>query len=104
MVVDGVPTDIDGPAAYGYLWLGLVGGLLTYTLWFSGIRRLPVTATALLGLLSPLMAALLGATMAVAVYSSGILEGDVIPSLTLAPLLLAACVYLLVTRRAAPPA
>ena len=64
VVVDGVPTDIDGPAAYGYLWLGLVGGLLTYTLWFSGIRRLPVTATALLGLLSPLMAALLGAVIA----------------------------------------
>lgn len=64
MVVDGVPTDIDGPAVYGYLWLGLVGGLLTYTLWFSGIRRLPVTATALLGLLSPLMAALLGAVIA----------------------------------------
>ncbi|MBM9464550.1 EamA family transporter [Aeromicrobium sp. YIM 150415] len=64
MVVDGVPTDIDRPAVYGYLWLGLVGGLLTYTLWFSGIRRLPVTATALLGLLSPLMAALLGAVIA----------------------------------------
>lgn len=45
----------------GYLWLGLIGALLTYTLWFSGIRHLPVTATALLGLLSPLMATFLGA-------------------------------------------
>jgi len=43
----------------------------------------------------------LGATMAVAVYSSGILEGDVVPSLTLAPLLLAACAYLLVSPAAA---
>lgn len=41
-------------------------------------------------------AAVLAATMSVAVYSSGILEGDVVPSLTLAPVLLAACVYLLV--------
>lgn len=39
-------------------------------------------------------AVVLGATMAVAVVSSGILEGDVIPSLTLAPALLVACLYL----------
>ncbi|WP_432845355.1 EamA family transporter [Amycolatopsis sp. CA-161197] len=64
LVFDGVPGDIDGPAVGGYLWLGLVGALLTYTLWFAGIRRLPVTATALLGLLSPLVAAVLGAAVA----------------------------------------
>jgi hypothetical protein len=34
--------------------------------------------------------------MAVAFYSSGLLEGDVIPSLTLAPALLVASLYLLV--------
>ncbi|MEU4672602.1 EamA family transporter [Amycolatopsis sp. NPDC023774] len=64
LVIDGVPSDIDGPAVAGFAWLGLVGALLTYTLWFSGIRRLPVTATALLGLLSPLVAAVLGAAVA----------------------------------------
>lgn len=64
LVVDGVPADIDVPAVAGYLWLGLVGALLSYTAWFSGIRRLPVTATALLGLLSPLVAAVLGAVVA----------------------------------------
>lgn len=64
LVVDGVPADIDGTAVAGYLWLGLVGGLMTYVIWFSGIRRLPVTATALLGLLSPLVAAVLGAVVA----------------------------------------
>ncbi|MFC4137217.1 MULTISPECIES: EamA family transporter [unclassified Microbacterium] len=64
LLVDGVPTDIDGPAVLGYVWLGLVGGLLAYTIWFDGIRRLPVSATALLGLLSPLVAALLGASLA----------------------------------------
>ena len=64
LVIDGVPTGIDGPAVAGYLWLGVVGTLLAYTLWFSGIRRLPVTATALLGLLSPLVAAILGAAIA----------------------------------------
>lgn len=64
LVIDGVPPGIDGPAVAGYLWLGLVGALLAYTLWFSGIRRLPVTATALLGLLSPVVAATLGAAIA----------------------------------------
>ena len=39
-------------------------------------------------------AALLAATMAVAVCSSGILEGDVIPSLTLAPALGVVSAYL----------
>ncbi len=48
-------------------------------------------------------AALLAVTMAVAIGVSGIKEGDVIPSLTVAPLLLAACLYLIWnTRRAWP--
>lgn len=64
LVIDGIPAGIDGPAIAGYAWLGLVGALLTYTIWFSGIRRLPVAPTALLGLLSPLVAALLGALIA----------------------------------------
>ena len=64
LLIDGVPPGLGLPAAAGYLWLGLVGALLAYTLWFSGIRRLPVTATALLGLLSPLVAAILGAALA----------------------------------------
>lgn len=64
LVIDGVPPVIDLPAAAGYLWLGLVGALLAYSLWFAGIGRLPVTATALLGLLSPLVAAILGAAIA----------------------------------------
>ena len=41
-------------------------------------------------------ALLLAATMAVAVGVSGIKEGDVIPSLTVAPVLLAASLYLTV--------
>jgi len=63
-VIDGVPTGIDTAAVAGYAWLGLVGGLAAYVLWFAGIRRLPVTPTALLGLLSPLNAALLGHVIA----------------------------------------
>lgn len=64
LLIDGVPCGIDGTAWLGYAWLGLVGALVAYTIWFAGISRLPVTATALLGLLSPLVAAILGASIA----------------------------------------
>ena len=64
LIIDGVPTGIDTAAVAGYAWLGLVGGLAAYVLWFEGIRRLPVIPTALLGLLSPLNAALLGHVIA----------------------------------------
>ncbi|MFI1521949.1 EamA family transporter [Kitasatospora cineracea] len=60
---EGAPPAVDGRAVLGYLWLGLVGGLLTYALWFQGIGSLPVTNVAVLGLLSPLVAAVLGALL-----------------------------------------
>ncbi|MCD1285491.1 MULTISPECIES: EamA family transporter [unclassified Brevibacterium] len=64
LVFEGIPESIDTAGVLGYLWLGIVGGLLAYTLWFRGLGRLPVTATALLGLLSPLVAAGLGVAFA----------------------------------------
>jgi uncharacterized membrane protein YphA (DoxX/SURF4 family) len=48
------------------------------------------------------VAALLAVTMIVAIASSGIGHGDVIPSLTLAPALLLATLYLLARGRASP--
>nr|WP_276330297.1 EamA family transporter [Actinomadura madurae] len=60
LVFEGIPARVDAPAVAGYLWLATVGGVIAYMLWFRGIGRLPVTAAALLGLLSPLVAALLG--------------------------------------------
>lgn len=60
LALEGLPTSIDASGLVGYLWLGLIGALLAYTLWFRGIGLMPVTATALLGLLSPLMAATVG--------------------------------------------
>jgi len=62
-LVEGAPPAIDLHAALGYLWLGLVGGLITFVLWFQGIAALPVTSVAVLGLLSPLVAAVLGAVV-----------------------------------------
>lgn len=62
-LAEGAPPAIDTGAALGYLWLGLVGGLIAYALWFRGVTTLPVTSVAVLGLLSPLVAATLGALL-----------------------------------------
>ncbi|MCO1654755.1 EamA family transporter [Pseudonocardia humida] len=75
LLVEGVPAHVDAPAVAGYLWLGSVGGLIAYTLWFRGIGALPVTATALLGLLSPLVAAALGALVLGETFSAVQLAG-----------------------------
>lgn len=62
-LVEGRPPPIDLPAVGGYAWLGLVGGLAAYVVWFRGIGDLPVASVALLGLISPLVAAALGAVV-----------------------------------------
>ncbi|WP_394617615.1 EamA family transporter [Lentzea sp. JNUCC 0626] len=59
-LVEGAPPAIGLGAALGYLWLGGIGGLLAYVLWFRAITTLPVTSVSMLGLLSPMMAAVLG--------------------------------------------
>ncbi len=44
----------------GMLYLGLVGAAATYALWFRGIARLEPSAVSMLGMISPVMAVLLG--------------------------------------------
>ncbi|MFX4271666.1 EamA family transporter [Propionibacteriaceae bacterium Y1685] len=60
LAVEGPPPVLDGGAWVGLLWLGLIGGLLAYILWFRGLGRLPVGAASFLPLLSPVVATLLG--------------------------------------------
>ncbi|GAA0905576.1 EamA family transporter [Streptomyces thermoalcalitolerans] len=60
LAFEGVPQRIGAEAVGGYLWLGGMGGLIAYTLWFRGVGKLPVGASAPLVLLSPLVAALVG--------------------------------------------
>ncbi|WP_405433517.1 EamA family transporter [Micromonospora sp. NBC_00617] len=60
LAVEGLPPRLDAPALGGYAWLSLVGTGLAYTLWFTGLARLPVTAMSFLPLLSPVVAAALG--------------------------------------------
>ncbi len=58
--VEGAPPAPDPAALLGYAWLGLVGTVGAYALWFRGVGRLPVTRVSVLGALSPLTAATLG--------------------------------------------
>lgn len=44
----------------GYAYLGIVGTGLTYVIWFRGIKRLSAPSVSILGLLSPIVATLLG--------------------------------------------
>lgn len=44
----------------GLAWLGLIGGGLTYLIWFRGLARLGPQAVSALGFLSPLVAVILG--------------------------------------------
>ncbi|MFE5025616.1 EamA family transporter [Streptomyces sp. NPDC056656] len=60
LAIEGAPQRIDAGAVGGYLWLGSMGGLIAYALWFRGIAELPVGASAPLVLLSPLVATVIG--------------------------------------------
>ncbi len=58
---EGLPTQaFSVQNIVGFAYLSLFGTALAYTLWFRGIHLLPVGSTAFLGLLSPIVAVLLG--------------------------------------------
>jgi probable blue pigment (indigoidine) exporter len=60
LLVEGAPPALTTSNTLGFGWLAGVGTLLAYALWFRGLERLPVTAVSFLGLLSPLVATILG--------------------------------------------
>jgi len=60
LLTEAVPWPLSTEQLYGYGYLSLVGTLLTYALWFWGLRSLNTVAVSALGLLSPLMAVILG--------------------------------------------
>jgi probable blue pigment (indigoidine) exporter len=60
LFVEGAPPSFTVMNWLGGSWLAVVGTGLAYALWFRGIERLPVDALSFLGLLSPVVATLLG--------------------------------------------
>jgi probable blue pigment (indigoidine) exporter len=55
----GLP-DLTLSHVAGYVYLGLIGGAVTYILWFRGISRIEPSRISVLGFLSPAMAVFLG--------------------------------------------
>jgi len=59
-VVDPPLPELSITQMLGYAYLSSFGALLAYVLWFRGIERLSPVAVSSLGLLSPLMAVVMG--------------------------------------------
>lgn len=72
------PAALTLPNVVGYLYLGIIGTALAYTLWFRGVHLLPASTTAMLGLLSPLVATLAGWALLGQTLTAGQLIGATI--------------------------
>ena len=64
LIVEGAPPPLDLPALGGFLYLGIVGTLVAYVVWFRGLRLLPAAAVSLVGLLNPVAGTVIGVALA----------------------------------------
>ncbi len=61
LVIEGLPVAPLTPLnVVGYTYLSVIGTAFAYVMWFRGIAQLAASTTAFLGLLSPVVAILLG--------------------------------------------
>ena len=61
LAFEGLPmTPLTPVNLIGYTYLSVAGTAFAYVVWFRGIERLPASTTAFLGLLSPVVAIVLG--------------------------------------------
>ncbi|MEV7076427.1 EamA family transporter [Streptomyces sp. NPDC093990] len=58
--VEGLPTSLTGTNLVGFAYLISLGAVISYTLWFRGIEKLPALAVSFLALGSPIVATVLG--------------------------------------------
>lgn len=63
LLFEGFPTMITYQHGLGFVYLATLNTGLAYTLWFRGIGRLPTTTIPMLGLLSPVVAMIIGYTI-----------------------------------------
>lgn len=73
--VEGLPSSLTTSNLLGFLWLATFGTAVAYSLWFRGVQSLPVAQVSILGLLSPLVAALVGWALLEQTLSPGQLVG-----------------------------
>lgn len=60
LITEGPFEEITKTNLWGFIYLGVIGTGLAYALWFRGIERLNPSAASYLGLLSPVVASLIG--------------------------------------------
>ncbi|MEU3408817.1 EamA family transporter [Streptomyces sp. NPDC006670] len=60
LIGEGLPSEITGKNLLGFAYLGIIGALFAYAIWFRGVARLPALAVSFLSFASPLAATLLG--------------------------------------------
>lgn len=60
LITEGAFSELTTTNLQGLIYLGTIGTGLAYLLWFRGIDKLSASAVSYLGLLSPVMATLLG--------------------------------------------
>jgi probable blue pigment (indigoidine) exporter len=75
LLVEGAPPALDGAALGGFAYIGLIGTVLAYAVWFRGLRTVSAAAVALVGLLNPVAGAVIGATLAHEVFTTAQLIG-----------------------------
>lgn len=68
LLVEGGPPPIDGKAAFGLAWIAIMGGGVAYFCWFTGLTRMTAGATALIGLINPVVGTVLGIIFAGEVF------------------------------------
>ncbi|SCD37642.1 probable blue pigment (indigoidine) exporter [Streptomyces sp. BpilaLS-43] len=57
---EGLPGAVSGRNVAGFAYLGIIGALFAYAIWFRGVERLPALTVSMLGFASPLAATALG--------------------------------------------
>ncbi|MGW1521263.1 EamA family transporter [Streptomyces sp. NPDC002287] len=60
LIGEGLPDEITGKNLLGFAYLGIIGALFAYAIWFRGVARLPALAVSFLSFASPLAATVLG--------------------------------------------
>ncbi|WP_307812351.1 EamA family transporter [Phycicoccus sp. CSK15P-2] len=63
LLVEGPPPALDVPGALALTYLGLVGSVLAYTVWFRGLTRMDAGAVAVVGLVNPVVGTVLGVVL-----------------------------------------
>ncbi len=64
LLVEGAPPALDARAVGGFLYIAGFGTALAYVAWFTGLRRMPAGAVALIGLVNPVVGTLVGIVLA----------------------------------------